>query len=67
MNKVTVYKGLMKYFTLIYWKLQVNFISNSGRKLEIIQTATLEIDDDSELGRLLSDSNKKFIEEVSHD
>lgn len=58
MNKVTVYKGLMKYFTSFYWRLQLNSIFNTGRKLEIIETATFEIDDDSELGKLLSDLNK---------
>jgi len=59
MSKVTRHKGLSKYFGLFYWRLQFNSIFNTGRKLDIVETATLEIDNDSELGKLLSDSNKE--------
>lgn len=64
--KVTRHKGLSKYFTLFYWKLQFNSIFNTGRKLEIIETATFEIDDDSDLGRLLSGSNNRLANKLRY-
>lgn len=52
-NKITKHTRLRKYFTTIYWRTKIP-LWFSGRKVEI-NTMTIEIDDDSELGRLLSD------------
>lgn len=53
MNKITVHSGWKKLLTTIYWKLQFNSLFSRGHMLNIVETATLEIDEDSELGKLL--------------
>ena len=53
MEKVIIRKGWRKYFTAIYWRLQVPFFFFIGRPLNIVETASFEVDDDSALGKLL--------------
>ncbi len=49
--------GWKKYFTCLYWNLQINSLLIRGKGFDEINIIELEIDDNSELGKLLKGSN----------
>ncbi len=53
-DKIVIYTGYKKYFTLIFWKTKLEYLFFTGKNIDVVQTGTIEIDDDSEIAKLIN-------------
>lgn len=57
-KQITNISKCNKYLSILFWKLKINRFLNGENQFDSIEILEIEIDDNSELGRMLKGDEK---------